>query len=64
MVVSCARCGHPGVHAMIMPASGGGGPGRCPNCPYCQREIAQEQAAKGSVGAGGRRHGQASDPHV
>ena len=40
MEVSCARCGHPGVHATILPP-GGGGSGRCPDCPQCQQEEAE-----------------------
>jgi hypothetical protein len=42
MVVSCDRCGHPGVHAAILPASGGSA-GRCSGCPICEQEFAEER---------------------
>jgi|GEM_PF-4902928 len=45
MVVSCGRCGHPGVHAAILPARGGGA-GRCSGCPTCEQEIAEERAER------------------
>lgn len=41
-ILTCGRCGHPGVHAEVVPE--GSDPDRCPTqCRRCREEMAEEQ---------------------
>jgi hypothetical protein len=40
-MAECGFCGHPGVHAQVLPSRGAAS-GRCPSCLYCQRETEAE----------------------
>jgi hypothetical protein len=42
-MTECGFCGHPGVHAQVLPPRGAA-QGRCSECPRCQQEIAEEAA--------------------
>ena len=45
-MLNCGTCGHPGVHAEVIPE--GATWTRCPTqCAKCKAEIAAEQAANG-----------------
>jgi hypothetical protein len=48
-ILNCGICGHPGVHATIIPE--GATPTRCPEqCAICRREVAEEAAAQDDEG--------------
>jgi hypothetical protein len=40
-MTNCGFCGHPGVHAQILPPAGPPSK-RCQGCPQCEREAAEE----------------------
>jgi hypothetical protein len=40
-MTECGSCGHPGVHAQVLPPRGAA-QGHCPGCPRCQQELAEE----------------------
>lgn len=44
-MVECGTCGHPGAHAVVVPAEGW--PKRCSDCARCAAEDRAEQGQQG-----------------
>ncbi len=57
-MTNCGYCGHPGIHAQVLPPRGAPR-GRCPTCSFCQREIEEESAEAAAGGQAQKAEGDA-----